>query len=256
MILTIDIGNTSVSFGILKGQRVLRTYSTEVRVPLAVLRAECGKILKRINKKFPVVEHAIICSVVPRVLKICERAVSRHLKIKAMIIGRDLKVPMRNNYRNPRQVGQDRLVCAYAAKCLYGQPAIVIDFGTATTFDVVSPRGSYEGGIIVSGIRLSAEALFQKTALLPQINLVRGPRALIGKDTEESILSGIFHGYGAMCCGLIDRISKRIKGSPKVVVTGGYTRLMKNFISPKTTKIDQHLVFKGMALALSQSAGE
>lgn len=256
MILAIDIGNTCVSFGVLKAKRVIHTCSTGVRVPQATLRRECGKIFGRVNKKFPAIEQVIICSVVPRALSVCKRAVVRHLKIKPIVIGRDIKVPMKNNYHDPKQVGQDRLVCAYAAKCLYGQPAIIIDFGTATTFDVVSPEGSYEGGIIVSGIRLSAEALFQKTALLPQIRLIRGPRTLIGKNTAESILSGIFHGYGAMCCGLIDRISRRIKGHPKVIVTGGYTRLMKNFILRKTTKIDKDLVFKGMALTLRQSARE
>ncbi len=254
MILAIDIGNTSVSFGILKGKRVVQVYSTECRVSQSQLRAECGKILNRINRKFPAVQHAVLCSVVPKVLNICEKAVLRHLKINSVVIGRDIKVPMKNNYRNPRQVGQDRLVCAYAAKCLYGQPAVVIDFGTATTFDVISPEGSYEGGIIVSGLRLSAESLFQKTALLPRISSIKGPRTLIGKDTQESILSGIFHGYGAMCCGLIERISKKIKGRPKVIVTGGYTRLMKKFISRKTTKIDKDLVFKGMALLVRQHA--
>ncbi|HQP10487.1 MAG TPA: type III pantothenate kinase [Candidatus Omnitrophota bacterium] len=253
MVVAIDIGNTSISFGVLQRERVIRTFSTEVQVPKRILRAQCGKILQKIGKRFPNIECVVICSVVPGVLAVCRRAVSDRLRVRAIVIGQDIKVPMRNNYRNPKQVGQDRLVCAYAAKCLYGQPAIVVDFGTATTFDVVSPRGSYEGGIIVSGIRLSAEALFQKTALLPRISLMKGPRALIGKNTQESILSGIFHGYGAMSCGLIERISRRIKGSPKVIVTGGYTRLMKQYISKKTTIIDKHLVFKGIALVLSQS---
>ena len=252
MILTVDIGNTTVSFGVLRGQRVAEMVTTEISVPKPKLRLELKKILGCIKKKFPNFECAIICSVVPGVLDLCEKAIRQHLKIKPIIVGRDVKVPMKNNYRNPKQVGQDRLVCAYAAKCLYGQPAIVIDFGTATTFDVISRQGSYEGGIIVSGIRLSAESLFQKTALLPKISTIKGPHTLIGKDTQESMLSGIFFGYGVMCCGLIDQIAKKIKGRPKVVVTGGHTRLMKKFISKKATKIDKDLVFKGMGLLHSR----
>ncbi len=248
MILAVDIGNTTVSFGVLRGKRVLKVYTVEIRVPKLKLRVALKKTLGRIKREFPNIENAVLCSVVPEVLDLCERTIGRGLKTKPIVIGRDVKVPMKNNYRDPKQVGQDRLVCAYAAKCLYGQPAIVIDFGTATTFDVISRRGSYEGGIIVSGIRLSAESLFQKTALLPKISAIKGPRALIGKDTQESILSGIFFGHGAMCCGLIDQIAKKIKGKPKVIITGGYTRLMKKFISKKITKIDKDLVFKGMGL--------
>lgn len=256
MILAIDIGNTSVSFGILRGRRVLETMSTEIGSASARRNVQITGMLERVHRKYPGLERVVLCSVVPDVTLACERLVKQHLKLKPLVIGRDVRVPMKNNYRDPKQVGQDRLVCAYAAKCLYGQPAIVIDFGTATTFDVISSRGSYEGGIIASGIRLTAEALFQKTALLPQIRTVKGPRTLIGKDTRESMISGIFHGYGAMCCGLIDRIAKRIKRRPKVIVTGGHARLMKKYIAKKTTKIDKDLVFKGMVLVAQQAAIE
>ena len=209
--------------------------------------------LLRIKKKYPQLSGVILCSVVPEHLKIVQRAVQRYLKIEPLIIGKNIKVPIKNNYFNPKQVGQDRLVCAYATKYLYGYPAIVIDFGTAITFDMVSPQGSYEGGIIVPGIRLSVESLYKKTALLPKIDSIHKPRALIGKNTKDSILSGIFFGYGSMCCGLIDQISKQLKGKPKVIVTGGYTHLMKKFISKKISKIDKNLVFKGMQLLSRQS---
>ena len=192
--------------------------------------------------------RVLLSRIVPDVLKICEHAISQTLRIKPAVVGRDVRVPIANNYRNPRQVGQDRLVCSYAVKSLYGQPAIVIDFGTATTFDVISKSGSYEGGIITSGVRLSIEALFHETALLPRISVVKGPRVLIGKDTKESMLSGIFHGYGALCCGLIDRITKQLGGRPRVVITGGYTRLMKRYIKDRITIVDKDLVFKGMRL--------
>ena len=138
-------------------------------------------------------------------------------------------MPMENNY-NPKQIGQDRLVGAYAAKVLYGFPAIIIDFGTATTFDVVNGKGEYDGGLIVPGIRLSTETLFQKTALLPRIENIQAPKNLVGKNTQDSILSGLFYGYGTMSSGLIDLIEKKIKGKAKVIITGGYTSLMKKYI--------------------------
>ena len=122
------------------------------------------------------------------------------------IIGRDIVVPIKNRYKNPKQVGQDRLVGAYGAMKIYGCPLIVVDLGTAITFDVISPKGEYLGGAIVPGIRLSAESLFLKTALLPHIE-IQAPRHIIGKTTQESMLSGLFYGYGSLCRGIIDLIS-------------------------------------------------
>jgi type III pantothenate kinase len=128
---------------------------------------------------------------------------------------------------------------------------VIIDLGTAVTFDVVNARGDYEGGMIVPGIMMSAESLFHKTALLPKIQEIQAPKQLIGRDTQQSILSGLFHGYGAMCNGLIDDITRQLKCKPKVIVTGGYTNLMKKYIKNRMTCIDNHLVFKGIYL-LSQ----
>ena len=161
------------------------------------------------------------------------------------IIGRDIQVPIKNRYKNPKQVGQDRLVGAYGAMKIYGRPLIVVDLGTAITFDVISPKGEYLGGAIVPGIRLSAESLFLKTALLPHIE-IQAPKHIIGKTTQESILSGLFYGYGSLCRGFIDLISQEIKAKPKVVMTGGHTHLMKKFVSPKIRIIDEDLVFKGI----------
>ena len=140
------------------------------------------------------------------------------------------------------------MICAYAAKCLYGQPAIVIDLGTAVTFDIISPKGEYEGGMIIPGIKMSTESLYKQTALLPKVNVIRSPRSLIGKDTENSILSGIFYGYASLCEGLIKRISSKMKKKPKAVLTGGYAPILKRYLSPKTYSIDSHLAFKGLAL--------
>ena len=259
MMIAIDIGNTNTNIALMQGTRVKRSES----VPTGFRGCFEKKVAKVLRKFSDVVGSSpirrgdflwprdtcqvIICSVSPKALPIVKRCVKKVLKINAKIIGKDISVPITNKYRKPKQVGQDRLVCAYAAMQLYGKPAIVVDLGTAITLDVVSSRGSYEGGIIVPGIRLSAESLYQKTALLPQIDIHK-PCNLIGTDTEGSILSGIFYGYGAMISGLIAQISKKIKGKPKVIVTGGYASIMKKYIQRKVDIIDTDLVFKGLSL--------
>ncbi|MBP9853460.1 MAG: type III pantothenate kinase [Candidatus Omnitrophica bacterium] len=248
MILAVDIGNTSISLALLNGRQIKAIDNLNSRLKKNELKTVFRKVLSRISKDKIHLKEAIICSVVPDKTDIVVQLVKKELDIPVHVIGKDWDVPVKNKYYNPKQVGQDRLVVAYAAKMLYGQPAIVIDFGTAITFDVLSSKGHYEGGMIVPGIRLSMESLYSKTALLPRIETVKSPKNVIGKNTEESILSGIFYGYGEMCNGLIHKLSSQMKQKPKVIITGGYTQVMKRFITVKITKIDRLLVFKGMAL--------
>ncbi len=245
-ILAIDIGNTTIGLAVMSRHRAVKIYRLDTQLDGQALRQKLSAILKRIDLRYSI-ENVVICSVVPEKLKIIIRLVRDTLKKRPFVIGRDIKVPIKNLYRNPRQVGQDRLVGAYAALKYYGTPVIIIDLGTAITFDVVSRKGEYMGGIIVPGIRLSAESLFNKTALLPKIK-IKKPKALIGKDTEGSILSGLFYGYGALSRGLIERISRTLKGKTKVIITGGHTRLIKDFILCKINAVDQDLVFKGIDL--------
>lgn len=248
MILAVDIGNTTIACGVCTAKKILAVYRMDTFSGKARLAREMEKLCGRVCRQYPSLRDVVICSVVPEALAVAEGVIRRKMRVKPLVIGRDIKVPIKNNYRNPRQVGQDRLVGAYAAKRLYKAPCLIIDFGTAITFDVVSARGEYEGGIIIPGLQLSAESLFQKTALLPKIDTIHAPRSLIGKDTTESILSGLFNGYGAMCRGLIDRIAGTMSRRPRVIITGGHTRLMRKFIRKRIDKIDQSLVFKGIVL--------
>ena len=250
-LLAVDIGNTMISLGVLRGKSVVAVGEVETRLPYPKLPAALKKVLDKFKKNF-LFEDCIICSVVPPVLSQVKTAIQKNLKIRPSVIGQDFSVPIINRYRNPKQVGQDRLVGAYAALKFYGAPAIVIDFGTAITFDVVSKRKEYLGGIIVPGIRLSAESLFHKTALIPRIDIVK-PGPLIGKDTQQSVLSGMFYGYGAMSRGLITLLTKELKAKPKVIVTGGYTSQMKKYIASQVTKVDRYLVFKGLYLLWENS---
>jgi type III pantothenate kinase len=252
-IIAVDIGNTSVSLGVMNGVAVKCVYRLASKNPPARFKQDIRRILAQIRKEYPLYEKVVICSVVPSVLKQLEYFIKQYFSQAAFVIGRDIQVPIKNQYRSPQQVGQDRLVAAYAAQSLYGSPTIVIDLGTAITLEVVSHKGEYKGGVILPGIEISAEALFQKTALLPHIDVIQGPRNLIGKDTEESILSGIFFGYGTMCRGLIDLLAKKVKGTPCVVMTGGYALVMKRFIKGREMTVEPHLVLKGIQMVYTAS---
>lgn len=247
MFLAVDIGNTSISLAVSKGQRVLKEWHIDTILDAQKLIPRFSVLIKNMKKRYPAITEVAICSVVPKALSVIEPLLQREIKINSFVIGRDIKVPIVNRYRNPRQVGQDRLVCAYAAKMKYGVPAIVIDLGTAITLDVVSHKGEYLGGVIVPGIRLSAESLFKKTAMLPKIE-IKGPAVVIGKTTQESILSGIFFGYGALCRGMVQLISRQLKEKPKIILTGGHASLMRKYIGKDIQLVDKNLVFKGIDL--------
>lgn len=247
MIIAFDIGNTAISLALLKGKRVLHVDTIDINVKRDELYRQIDSYIKHHLSDLYRVDRGIICSVVPKKTRAIQRYVAKKLQVPVSVIGQDVNVPIVNNYTDKKQVGQDRLVGAYAVKKMFGSPAIIVDFGTATTFDLVNDKGEYDGGIIVPGVRLSAESLFSKTALLPRIEHINAPKHLIGRNTQESILSGIFYGYGAMCTGLIDEIQHQTQRKPKIILTGGYTQVMKRFIKAKISKIDRHLVFKGIA---------
>ena len=247
MILTVDIGNTTIALGIVDKGKVVNVERIDTGINARQIEMALRNCIRLFIKKGYLLKVAIISSVVPKLTSKVNNLIYKYGNMQSRVVGKDIIVPIKNLYKNPKQVGQDRLVGAYAAFHLYGKPVIVIDLGTAITFDVVSKQGEYLGGVIVPGLRLSAESLFLKTALLPKIT-IKAPKAIIGKTTEESILSGLFYGYGSLCQGFIERISRHLRANPKVIMTGGHTHLMKKFISPNVRIIDEDLVHKGMAL--------
>jgi len=165
-----------------------------------------------------------------------------------IILGRDKIVPIRNRYRVKKEVGQDRLVNAYAAKALYGAPAIIVDFGTAITFDIISKKGDYLGGLILPGIELSLSSLYRNTALLPKVEL-KMATSIIGKDTVNSMRGGILFGFGAMCDGLVIQYKKILGKSTKVIATGGNAKLIKRY-ARSIQRVDEDLTIKGLQLIL------
>ena len=237
-VLTIDIGNTTVTIGLFNhdGKLLLQT-----KFPTHTYRdsSEWFYVFQHWfrNKKISLsrVQTIIVCSVVPKVLLKVESALKMLFNLRLttddlrlMIVGHDIKVPIRNCYKRPKQVGQDRLVNAYSGYIQYGAPLIIVDFGTAVTFDVVSKRGEYLGGVITPGLEMACQALNEKTALLPKIQ-VTSPRKIIGKTTQESIQSGLFYGWGALTDGVVTRLQKET-GSAKIILTGGQSKAMSPFV--------------------------
>lgn len=236
MLLTIDIGNTNITFGVFKGDKLVRKFN----IPTG------GYSFNKLRKAKVRADDIIVCSVVPKVAKMLVADLKQLSGVKPYIIGKDVKVPIKNLYRKPAEVGQDRLVNAYAAGVLYGAPLIAIDFGTAITFDVISKRKEYMGGLIIPGLRISLEALREHTALLPGIKLGK-PKELIGRDTRNSMLGGIVFGFAALCDDLSERIKNRIGRDALVIGTGGNIGLISDYCSC-FDRIDRDLTLKGLSI--------
>lgn len=238
MLLTVDIGNTNISFGVFEGSRIIKIFSTPTRnYRLQIIRKKLGRVS---------IDDAIVCSVVPNIGKEIEKDLTQLLGKRPYIIGKDIKVPIKNLYRKPSQVGQDRLVNAYAAVKLYGSPLIVVDFGTAITFDVVSKKKEYLGGLILPGLDISLDVLAERTALLPKIQLSK-PREFIGRNTKSSMLSGIIYGFASLTDNLATRIKNKIGKNARFIGTGGNISLIGRYCK-KLNKIDRDLTLKGLNL--------
>ncbi|OGW92087.1 MAG: hypothetical protein A3D28_03335 [Omnitrophica bacterium RIFCSPHIGHO2_02_FULL_63_14] len=253
MILAIDIGNTSIHVGLFSRGRLRRRFI----LPTALART-AGPLRRRL----PRADEAIICSVVPWATPKLTTALRAAGCRRVRVVGRDLKVPLKNRYRYPRQVGQDRLVGAYAAWREFGKPlgargsglgrdCIVCDFGTAITIDVVTKAGEYLGGVIAPGLEISLEALASRTALLPRVDL-RQPAELLGRDTATSIRSGVVLGCAALCDGLTARLKARHAPHAVVVATGGAAPLIARH-ARSIGRLRPNLVLEGL-FQLNRSA--
>lgn len=237
-ILAIDIGNTNITVGSFDGRKLVG----KEKIPTAA----CA-LYKKIARHQA--DEIIISSVAPLALArlICELNRVSHRKV--LVLGRDVMVPIRNLYRNKKEVGQDRLVNAFGAHKIYGSPAVIIDFGTAITFDVISRDGSYLGGLILPGIEMGLKSLHEKTALLPKVEL-RPAGNIIGKDTVNSMRGGILFGYGAMCDGLVSKYRSLLGRGLKVIATGGNAKLIKRY-AHSIQIVDEDLTLKSLALIRS-----
>jgi type III pantothenate kinase len=228
MVLVVDVGNTHIVLGVFDGKTLMASWrlgtdkertSDELGMLFLGLFGHEGLSVEK-------VEAVIVASVVPPVMYTLEHAIKKYIKVQPIIIGPGTKTGINIRYQNPKEVGADRIANAVAGFELYGGPLIIVDMGTATTFCAISEKGEYMGGVICPGIKISAEALYQRAAKLPRIDLVK-PDSVIGKNTVSSMQSGIFFGY----VGQVDYIVKRIKQemheeNARVVATGGLARLI------------------------------
>ncbi len=253
MLLAIDIGNTHVVLGVYKGEELIGSWRLE-SVQKRSVDEYAMSILQMLSHQG--VSHAevktvIISCVVPTLLRVFTKFSRKYFSFDPLIVGPGLKTGMEIEVDDPRTVGADRVVNAVAGRTLYGAPCIVVDFGTATTFDVVSSAGVYEGGVISPGIIIAAEALYQKAALLPSVELNK-PTKVIGKNTRDSMLSGMFYGYVSLVDGILERVIAELDGVPTVIATGGVAR----GIAPESKHIqhvESELTLRGLQLIAAQN---
>ena len=259
MLLCLDVGNTNIHLGIFRDAELLCHWDVsnnrdrtadELGLLLASLFASRG--FERAT-----LQGAAIASVVPMVTGTVVAAVQRTFGVEAFVLGPGADTGIAVRYEDPREVGADRVANAVGGFEKYGGPLIVVDFGTATTFDAIAADGAYLGGAIAPGLRISIEALFQRAARLPRIDLVR-PDSAIGTNTAASMQAGIIFGYAGLVEALVARISRELGGSPQVVATGGLAELIVRETGA-VSLVDQHLTLEGLRLLWARrrgSAGE
>jgi len=235
MLLAIDIGNTNIILGIFKDKELRATWRIATGIhrmadEYAVLLLS---LLRQQGLDAPDVTKVALCSVVPPLTATFEELCQRYFNVDALVVRAGVKTGVRIRMDNPAEVGPDRIADAAAAHHLYGGPVIIVDFGTATTFDTVSREGDYLGGAIAPGLSMAAESLFTRAAMLPRVELTR-PERVIGTNTIAAMQSGLVFGYVGLIEGIIARIQQELKEKARVVATGGYAGL----IAKETPVID------------------
>lgn len=248
MLLAIDIGNTNVVLGVFEGERLRESW--RIGTKASITADEYAVIMKDLfsfsGAEFRQIDGVIISTVVPPLLSIMTEMSRKYFKIEPMVVTSELKTGITLSYENPREIGADRIVNAAAAYKLYGGPLIIIDFGTATTFCAVTKKGEYLGGAITPGVKISAEALYQRAAKLPRFELTR-PRTIIGRDTVSAMQAGILFGYAGLVDGIVERMKNELSPDARVIATGGLAEL----VAPETKsaiEVRPNLTLEGLRL--------
>ena len=248
MLLTVDVGNTNTVLGLFDGDRLFESY--RIKTDPRVTADEMALVFRGLLAGHPAPDGVAVCSTVPAVLDELRRMFSRYFAdVPTIVVGPGVKTGVPLLYDNPREVGPDRVVNTLAAFTLYGGPAIVVDFGTSTNFDVVSDKGEFLGGALAPGIEISVDALAARAARLFKVELVE-PRSVIGKTTNEALQSGLLYGFAGQVDGMVKRISAELGATPIVIATGGLSHLMVsvceslNHHEPDLTLIGLRLVYE------------
>ena len=259
-LLVIDIGNTNVSLGIFdykNGKASLAQHwrtSTQREQTSDELAITIRSLLSSEEREAGQITDVIISSVVPPLQPVWERVSAKLFGREPQLVGPGMRTGMPVRYDNPREVGADRIVNAVAAFELFGGPTIAVDFGTATTFDCVSGKGEYLGGVICPGIHISMEALFARASKLHRVEIAR-PRSVIGKTTTDSLQSGLLYGYAGMVDSMVARIQTELEATPRVIATGGLARR----IASESALIEQvvpFLTLEGLRILFEKNRAE
>ncbi len=248
MLLAIDIGNTNVVLGVFDKEKLIEHW--RVGTDTHITPDEYAMIFKDlfgfVGLEFRQITGVIISTVVPPLLPVMTEMSKKYFRLDPMVVTPAIKTGLTIRYDNPKEIGADRIVNAAAAYRLYGGPLIIVDFGTATTFCAVTKNGEYLGGAIAPGIKISAEALFQRASKLPRVELTK-PSKVIGTDTVSAMQSGIIYGYAGLVDGIVERMKKELSTEARVIATGGLAEL----VSPETKTISEikpQLTLEGLRL--------
>ncbi len=255
MLLCIDIGNTNIVMGVYRDADLVTHW--RISTDHQKMPDEYGMLLTELLSYHTLcpqeIDGVALASVVPPVTTIFAEMTERYLSLKPLIVGSGIKTGVAIRYDNPRQVGADRIVNAAAGYRIYGGPACIIDFGTGTTFDAISSKGEYLGGSIAPGVRVAAEALFQRTAKLPRIDLQRPPQA-IGKNTVDAMRSGMLFGYVGLVEGLVERFRRELGPDMRVIATGGLACVIADE-TDVIEHVDPWLTLKGLRMIYDLNRG-
>jgi len=248
VLLVIDVGNSNIVLGIYDGDSLVRDW--RVSTDKSKTTDEYGILVHELFRlagiDFSRITDIIISSVVPTLTGVLEKLSLQYFDFKPYVVGPGIKTGMSIHYDNPKEVGADRIVNAVAGYEKHHTALIIVDFGTATTFDYVNKRGEYCGGAIAPGLMISMEALFQKASKLPRVEITKPP-AIVAKNTVNSMQAGIFYGYVGLVDGIVTRMKGEGKENPKVIATGGLAGL----IAPESTtieEVDEYLTLEGLRI--------
>jgi type III pantothenate kinase len=248
MLLAIDLGNTNLTFGLFEGDQLRHDWRLATRRDS--MPDELGLLMTQLMRQADFdakdVDAVVVASVVPPLNSSLVQAVQRYFGKEPLMVGPGIKTGLKIHYRDPKEVGADRIVAAMAAFQKYGGPLIIIDFGTGTTYDVVSKEGDYLGGAIAPGMGISVDALYERAARLQRVEL-KAPANVIGRTTAESMQAGIIFGYTAQVEGMVARIRKELGEDGRVIATGGFAGLIAAQ-TPVIEVVDQRLMLEGLRL--------
>ncbi|PYM24132.1 MAG: type III pantothenate kinase [Candidatus Rokuibacteriota bacterium] len=248
MLLVIEVGNTNTKIGVYEGPRLLGSWRLTSRREQTA--DEYGLFIETLLRTRGFAPSSItgvaISNVVPPVQQTLEWMCEQYFGVAPFTVEPGVNTPIPLEVDEPRQVGADRVVKAVAAVTLWGPPLIVIDFGTATTFDCINTRGAFIGGAIAPGISTASDALLNRAARLFRVELVR-PKDAIGRDTVSNIQSGIVYGWAGLVDGIVERMKAEMDGTPRVIATGGQAGLIAN-VARSIQDVHEHLAFEGLRL--------